>query len=241
MALLAAAAAACAAGEPAPGPFSVEQAVLTDCGLQPGSEQVSRDFTVTWPTNSTGGSSVVLFAHGFMAGGVLLQMYDLHFREIASHGFVVVAPSSCTFSCGAPWFGGWQSFAWEIVRGYNFAQNAWKAEEDWAKTIDFSRGAACIGHSLGAEACVLASSLGFAPHHEVRVAVLQHGFGPTVDGAGVSSTAPPVRRPQTSRSRCLCSLGTLIGRCRTTEPRNCTRGPGSRRPSGTSGDKDIWR
>jgi len=169
--------------------YAVTQDTLTDDGLEPRSGIATRKLRVTYPTNASKGATfpVIVYAHGAAGGGVDMTGYDKHFKDMAAHGFVVIAPMSCDIGCkvkgpaknnsvGAPeyCYKAWPSFTYENTRALDYAKNATSSGAVWAGLIDWTAGVGTAGHSMGGEAVVGMASRDVAQQYNVKAAVCLH-------------------------------------------------------------------
>lgn len=161
------------ASPPVMGPFNVTSAIYS----VPALDSSRREALVVWPeTNASVNFPLLAYLHGYFLGGIDLFAYSKLFSQLASYGFVVVAPFSCDTGCkdeevdprwtdclpGLPHFGGLWSRRWA----------AWYAEGlktiDWAHNmsanassgavfhkINWTAGVGLAGHSMGGQVGML--------------------------------------------------------------------------------------
>lgn len=167
--------------QPAAGQYETTKMVYEDTGYDAGSTVSRRNFVVVAPSDPqpTDRFPIIAYAHGAGAGGALMNVYDTHFHWLASYGFVVVAPDSCTLSCGDPMNGGWELFKYEQLRGVDFARNKTEsgaADAPWARHVDWDNGIGVAGHSMGGTATLLSSFAADAERYRVRAAAYHQGM-----------------------------------------------------------------
>lgn len=187
---------------PPAGNLHVKTMTAEDQGLEPGSGVKSREYLIAYPEGASAGDQfpLVVYAHGFLAGGAITQFYTKHLKELAEYGYVVVAPKSCIFGC-FPWFaedaedprgadsspqvgeGGilpclpqWPTFVWENARAVTYARNQSDTGAAWAAAIDWDAGAAIVGHSMGGEAIVGMAEAELAKQYNIKAMVCEHCF-----------------------------------------------------------------
>jgi len=118
-------------------------------------------------TNSTNGNQLfpfVSFAHGTGGGSLLTYLSDLN--EVASYGFIVVAPQSCpVLECSSGFY--YDQLATIEDCAVNRHLHPALASADFSKTGVF-------GHSMGAMATVRSAEDANAAPFKVRAAVSQH-------------------------------------------------------------------
>jgi len=181
---------------PAPGEYAVEHLTITDAGLEPLSGVTTRDYVITFPSNSSQGQRfpLISYAHGAAGGRVDMLAYQHHFNDLASYGFVVIAPKSCFMGCPAPknaskallelsesggclpWVDGpqWTRFVYENTRAIDYAKNETAKDSEWAAKIDWSAGVGTAGHSMGGETSVQLASAMLAKKYNVKAMVCEH-------------------------------------------------------------------
>jgi len=189
---------------PPAGDLHATTTTAKDNGLEPGSGVKSRDYLIAYPEGASEGDRfpLVVFAHGFVAGGVLTQWYSKHLTDIAAYGYVVVAPTSCALGC-YPWLSQdaehphaeessrqvgldgnsllpcapqWPPFVHENARAVTYARNQSEIGAAWAAAIDWDAGVAITGHSMGGEAIVGMASAEFAKQYNIKAMVCEHCF-----------------------------------------------------------------
>jgi hypothetical protein len=132
--------------------------------------------------------------HGLAGGDNDLAGYADLFAQIASYGFVLVAPDSCDFGCtdpsrGAPWSdcGGlpdvlpnatlWAPWYAEGLKLLDWAKNMSAAGNDPVfSLVDWGKGVGYAGHSMGGQAGVIAASERCTRAHNITAVVLHHPF-----------------------------------------------------------------
>lgn len=116
------------------------------------------------------------------------QMHGmLQWRQIASFGFVIVAPMSCSVGCKQ---GGWDTYYEEQLKVIDWAHNVShngskpKPGETWAGTaaIDWTKGVGVVGHSMGGQATVRSAGKEHVVRYNISAAVLHHPFWDKASG-----------------------------------------------------------
>jgi len=176
---------AVSATKPAPGSYTHEKVSATDDGLEEGSGKTTRDYAIAYPSNGAVGEKfpLLVYAHGAAGGGVDMLAYEKHLGDLASYGFVVIAPKSCFMGCSPPkeeepsvnepefCYGKWPSFVYENTRAMDWAKNQ---TDDFANVIDWSAGVGVAGHSMGGEVVAQLASKDFAEKYNIKAAVCEH-------------------------------------------------------------------
>lgn len=181
---------------PPAGAYKTAATQVTDEGLQVESGISSRNYHIVYPSSAKKGEKfpVVAFAHGFLAGGLALDLYNTHLAGIASYGFVVIAPKSCILGCSPPkdavelsssmdvnvqadcipFTDGtrWTSFVHENTRALDYAKN--HSSAPWASIIDWDAGAGIVGHSMGGETVSQMAAGDVAKRYNIKAAVCEH-------------------------------------------------------------------
>jgi predicted dienelactone hydrolase len=174
-----------AATKPAPGQYEHAIATVTDDGLQEESGIKTRDYGIAYPKNAAAGQKfpLIVYAHGAAGGGVDFLAYEKHLADIASYGYVVIAPKSCFIGCSPPkleepsvqgadiCYGQWPSFVYENTRAIEYSKSS---TDDWASLIDWQSGIGAAGHSMGGEVVSQLASTEFAQKYNVTAAVCEH-------------------------------------------------------------------
>jgi dienelactone hydrolase len=144
---------------------------------------------VIYPTsgNSSEHFPVLSYAHGAAGGGwYTFEGYFTLWRQLASHGFVVVAPKSCSVGCKA---GGWSTYYLEQLKMFEWAKNQTTAGVDPSifNLIDWDAGVGIVGHSMGGQATVRSAAQQYVDAYNIKAAVLHH---PEVDKGGAKMVVP---------------------------------------------------
>jgi dienelactone hydrolase len=178
------------APSPAPtfGPFSVNSTWYK----VPALDSTDPEAFVVYPSNGTGPFPLISYVHGLAGGDIDLLGYTDLFAQIASYGFVVVAPDSCDFGCtspsrGSPWSdcGGlpdvipnatlWAPWYAEGLKLIDWARNMTEGGEDPIfRLVDWSRGVGYAGHSMGGQAGVIAANPACTSRYNISAVVLHH-------------------------------------------------------------------
>jgi len=196
--------------QPAPmGPYSVNSSWYNVSAL----DRTNPSALVVYPSNGTGPFPLISYLHGFLGGGIDLIGYVDLFGQIASYGFVVVAPDSCNTGCtdpsqGAPWSDcaglpeptccGPQYSPWyaEGLKVIDWAKNMSDAKQDpLFQLIDWSQGVGFAGHSMGGQAAVIAANAACTSRWNIRAVVVHHpapGSLWTGQNLGVNISVPTV-------------------------------------------------
>ena len=101
---------------------------------------------VTYPTSGKRGQKfpILSYAHGAAGGGwYTFEGYFALWRQIASHGFVVVATKSCSVGCKQ---GGWKTYYLEQLKLFDWAKNMSAAADPVLELVDFGKGTGIVGH-----------------------------------------------------------------------------------------------
>lgn len=187
-----AALAAAVADLPPAGQYAVTKQTLVDDGLNPLSGVKTRDYQIVYPANAAEGEKfpLLLFAHGAAGGGIDMLAYQHHFSDLASYGYVVIAPRSCFMGCPGPtdvleqpevtgclpWVDGkgWVYFVHENTRALDYAKNQSDAGAGWASMIDWSKGVGALGHSMGGESLTQLAGVELSKKYNIQAAVCEH-------------------------------------------------------------------
>lgn len=141
---------------------------------------------VIWPENAPDGMTFPLlsYAHGAAGGSwYSIEGYYSLWTQIASYGFVVVAPASCSMGCED---GGWSTYYLEQLKCIDWARNQSKIDPILAK-IDWDMGVGIVGHSMGGQATVHSAKSTYTIPRNITAAVLHH---PEVDNGGHDISVP---------------------------------------------------
>lgn len=163
-----------AAASPAPsGPYAITSATFSDERFDWSNTHIE----VVYPVGTANQTfPLVSYAHGY--SNTAYDDYHSLFNELASWGYVVVAPRTCQYGCFTPWncknlasdpycFGAYYKMQLLAI--------------DWAKEgsaklpINFTGGVGVAGHSMGGQATMFSAALG-ADSHNIRAAVLHHAY-----------------------------------------------------------------
>eukprot|EP00930_Biecheleria_cincta_P099163 TRINITY_DN90806_c0_g1_i1.p1 TRINITY_DN90806_c0_g1~~TRINITY_DN90806_c0_g1_i1.p1 ORF type:complete len:315 (-),score=30.94 TRINITY_DN90806_c0_g1_i1:119-1063(-) len=179
------------------GNYNVSFESFLDHGLEPLSTVSTRTFEVFSPANGTESQQfpLLVFAHGAAGGGMDMEIYREHLKDVASFGFVVIAPSSCFMGCSGSYvadrhgcFPRWPSFVYENIRAIKYAQNQSKEGSEWARKIAWETGIGAFAHSMGGEAVVQLAGK-FASEYKVKAIVCEHCFPCHETGAQIDKPA----------------------------------------------------
>jgi len=123
----------------------------------------------------------IYYAHGAGGGGVITYVgYKALFDGLASFGFIVIAPRSCSLGCGVT---GWSRYYEEQLKCITWSQTM--TNDPILRMIDHSLGYIIAGHSMGGDAST--SSAAFALEYNIKAAILHHPF---VNNGGANIQVP---------------------------------------------------
>lgn len=173
------------ATNPVPGHYDRAFATVTDDGLQEESGIKTRDYEIAYPKNAAPGEKfpLIVYSHGAAGGRFDFIAYEKHIGDIASYGYVVIAPKSCFMGCSPPkaeepsvqgtdiCYAQWPSFVYENTRAIEYSK---ASAADWASMIDWQSGVGTAGHSMGGEVVSQLASTEFAQKYNVSAAVCEH-------------------------------------------------------------------
>jgi len=167
---------------------------------------------VFYPANATAGETfpLISYAHG-MAGASIgpiefqaLAYGDL-LNQLASHGYIVVAPETCSEACGgdnAPYTdcaglppvkpNGWASYYGEQLKAIVWAREQKQTDDEIFAMLDVEAGAAIAGHSMGGQSTSLSSHFACTEKYDIRVAALHHSANgaTSIGNIGVNVSVP---------------------------------------------------
>lgn len=190
----------------------------------------NRGVDVIYPGGSTAGGEafpVVSFAHGMNDGGTnLMARYGQPgqlFEEIASYGYIVVAPRSCNDGC----LGDCKNHPFDPPCFADFYEQQLKAI-DWTRSsaastlpVNSSAGVAVAGHSMGGQAS-LYSAANNASTYGIKAAVLMHAFTHTYPAISAvphliftgtdDNTAPPRMAESIFNANGACATRALVNK-----------------------------
>ncbi len=162
-----------------------------------------------WRTSGVTGEAfpLVPYLHGGLGGGAALAAYTALFAQLASWGFVVVAPLSCSAGCvdtatSARWTAcgglppvqpvgqGWDAFYGEALKVIDWARNesATRAAAPF-DLIDHGAGYGVVGHSLGGLGAVVAATGDCPARWDVKTVVLHHPSSGALPTGNVGANA----------------------------------------------------
>jgi len=188
---------AAAANPPLNGPYKVGEKSYTIPAL----DVTDQQGVILYPTsgNSSEVFPIISYAHGAAGGGwYTFEGYFALWRQIASHGFIVVAPKSCSVGCKV---GGWDNYYLEQLKMFTWAKNQTEAKVDPKifSIIDWKAGTGIVGHSMGGQATVRSAAKTYVDAHNIKAAVLHH---PEVDRGGSKIVVPTMAMTGTSDGIC---------------------------------------
>jgi len=162
------------------------------------------------PSNATAGEQfpLISYAHGLAGGSIDLLGYAKLFSQMASFGFIVVAPNTCNLGCADkvkspyadcnevavkgknPDAAGWNTWFGEQIKAIEWAQNQAKTSDPIFKMLDSAAGVAIAGHSMGGQATAWAAHQNCTSRWNIKAAAIHHGvYGTTNDKIGVPVAA----------------------------------------------------
>lgn len=170
---------------------------------------------------------LITYAHGAAGGDIDLVGYWNHFSQLASYGFIVVAPDSCDVGCtdasrGAPYTDCaglpplppsliWAPWYGEQLKAIEWARNMTESSsEPVFKTIDWDAGVGAAGHSMGGQATTMSASAACAAKWDIRAAALHH---PEIGALPWGNTGANISLPVaafTSSGDNLCTAATTV-------------------------------
>jgi len=173
-------------GTPPAGAYGTSKKSVTVAALDTSNQKLH----IHWPSNATAGEKfpLVSYLHGLAGGGISMIAYERLFSDIASYGFVVVAPSGCSYGCKdkveAPYTNcgglldvapkGWGSYYGEQLKAIEYAKNESAAGDDVFSLVDWSTGVGISGHSMGGQATTITASDACAKQWNIKAAALHH-------------------------------------------------------------------
>jgi len=131
---------------------------------------------------------LLVYAHGAAGGNYDINGYDLLFRQMAEHGFIVIAHRSCNSGCRDTTPSEWTTCAgiaslpplaskvWDVYYGESLKMIEWAkgSAEKFAAKINWSLGVGIVGHSMGGQSTTIAANRECAKKYDIRAAVLHH-------------------------------------------------------------------
>lgn len=181
---------------------------------------------VFYPSGASAGEKfpLISYSHG-MLGGALGPVeyqsiaYGALFSQLASHGYIVVAPEDCnTDGCGdkvnAPYTdcaglppvapAGWASYYGEQLKSIEWARNQTTTGDEIFSMLDVDAGAAIAGHSMGGQATSLSAHFACTEKYNIKVAALHHSAnGQTkIGNLGVNVSVPLAALGSTGDASC---------------------------------------
>ena len=193
---------AAAAVPPARGPFATNATIYSVGTLDSSDPRAWAWF----PANASAGAKfpLVPYLHGIFS--VDLIGYTNLFSQIASYGFVVVAPFSCNLGCAdahaardsrytecggqlplAPLNMGWDAYYGEAFKLIEWAANHSQSADPFFSLIDYAAGAGIAGHSMGGQGAAMAAARGCPARWNVKTAVLHHPANGDVPAGNIGS------------------------------------------------------
>eukprot|EP00729_Bicosta_minor_P013944 gene13944-32501_t len=167
-----------AASVPTHGPYKVESNIFNVSSLDSSDPSIVMVYPNNAPANAT--FPLLAYAHGAAGGG-----YYALWTQIASHGFVIAAPRSCSMGCKA---GGWRTYYSEQLKTIDWVKNssAMLPPKPFS-LIDWTPGVGIVGHSMGGEATIRSAQAIYTRPRNIRAAMLHHPFvGPGDFGSKIA-------------------------------------------------------
>lgn len=147
---------------------------------------------VYYPSDASQGEKfpLISYAHGVLGGGIDLFGYTHLFNQLASFGFIVVAPDSCNDGCKDqekhPWadcnpdskwavIPGFRTWFGEQLRAIEWAQNQTKAGDSIFEMLDMNSGVGVAGHSMGGQATAYSAHENCTSKWNIKAAAVHHG------------------------------------------------------------------
>jgi len=211
------------AAPPRSGPFSAASKKYHVSGL----DVTDQHMWVHWPANATAGQMfpLISYAHGFLGGGLDMLGYSYLWNQMASFGFVIVAPSSCNVGCddrsNAPYtdcaglrsleFSNFNSYYGEQLKAIEWARNMSASVDPVFSLVNWSKGVGIAGHSMGGQATAMSAHHACAKQWDIRAAVMHHPADTGVPGganAGVNITTVPMAMFTSSGDHVVGEAGT---------------------------------
>eukprot|EP00756_Hemistasia_phaeocysticola_P019682 Hpha_TRINITY_DN15677_c7_g1::TRINITY_DN15677_c7_g1_i1::g.100037::m.100037 len=198
------AAAATPGGAPPAGAYATSKKTVQVSAL----DKSNQKMYIHWPSNATAGEKfpLVSYLHGLAGGGIDMIAYQRLFADIASYGFIVVAPSGCSYGCkdkvespytdcgGLPPVApnGWSSYYGEQLKAIEYGTNQSAAGDAVFSMVDWTAGVGISGHSMGGQATSITATAECAKKWNIRAAALHHpADGKTpVGNIGVNVSIP---------------------------------------------------
>jgi hypothetical protein len=177
-----------AANPPFDGPYSVSHKSYNISIL----DESDPEGVIVYPSgNIPAGTKfpILSYAHGAAGGGwYTFEGYFALWRQIASHGFVVVATKSCSVGCKGKGNKGWKNFYLEQLKMFDWAKSMSEGPSpSHFGLIDFSLGKGIVGHSMGGQATVRSAAETYVKQYNIKAGVLHH---PETDDGGAKMDVP---------------------------------------------------
>ena len=178
-----------AAAPPAYGPYATNSTIYSVATLDSSDPRVWAWF----PSNASAGATfpIVPYLHGIFS--LDLAGYTLLFSQLASHGFIILAPFSCNLGCAdahaardsrftecggllplEPLDMGWDAYYGEAFKLIEWASNHSQSADPFFARIDYAAGAGIAGHSMGGQGAAMAARHGCPERWNVKTVVLHH-------------------------------------------------------------------
>ena len=169
------------------GPYATQRHVFAAPLLDQSDPRIVVTFPSTDDTNSINETfPLIVYAHGMFGGGTDILGYAALFHQLASYGFVIAAPTSCSTGCVMP--GGASNYTacggLPFVEPYNKGWDSYYGESlktiDWARNnatrlpINWTAGVGIAGHSMGGQSTTIASCEACTKKYGIRAAAIHH-------------------------------------------------------------------
>ena len=179
--------AAAVADPPTRGPYATGFKVFQAGAL----DKTDQHVHVFYPTNTSSDLRfpLISYAHGAAGGGELdIIGYHYIFSQMASFGYVVAAPASCSEGCAdhsnRPYTDcagllpisspAWNSWFGEQLKTIVWARNSTDAIFNM---VSWDMGVGIAGHSMGGQATTTSAHFACAAKYNIKAAVLHHAAG----------------------------------------------------------------
>lgn len=163
----------------------------------------SGHYHVYYPKNAPIGEKfpLIAYAHGLAGGGIDILGYAKLFAQMASFGFVIVAPNTCMFGCADkvkspytdcnqvartgknPEFpgSGWNTWFGEQLKAIEWARNQTETADPIFKLLDTTVGTAIAGHSMGGQATAWSAHANCTSQWNIVSAAVHHSVPATTN------------------------------------------------------------
>jgi len=156
---------------------------------------------VYYPSDAKPGEKfpLISYAHGVLGGSLDLFGYTRHFNQLASFGFIIVAPSTCNTGChdktkspytdcnsahlekSSPVLPGFGTWFGEQLKAIEFARNMSETSDPIFAMMDSAAGVGIAGHSMGGQATAWAAHENCTSRWNIKAAAVHHGVTATTN------------------------------------------------------------